>query len=53
MMADISTPEVREVFPGLKGYVRNVAVSADGSILYFTIRESESNIWLLDATGVR
>lgn len=51
MLADVITGEVAEAFPEIKGNIRNIAVSPDGRTLYFTLWESESNVWLLDAAG--
>ncbi len=48
--ADMSTGTVREFMPSFKGEFRNIGISRDGKLLYFTIVESESNIWLLDAS---
>ncbi len=51
MIADTATGDVRNVLPGLEGNIRNIAISVDGTRLYFTVSESESNIWLLDASA--
>ncbi|QQS42262.1 MAG: serine/threonine-protein kinase [Acidobacteriota bacterium] len=49
LFADIISGEITDAFPEIEGYVRNIAVSPDGKTVYFTLRESESNVWLLDA----
>lgn len=51
LFADVFTGEITEAFPEIEGYVRNIAVSPDGKTVYFTLRESESNVWLLDGSG--
>jgi len=48
VIADTETGETREVFPEIQGEFRNVAISRNGKTFYYTIRESESNIWLLE-----
>ncbi|REJ78791.1 MAG: hypothetical protein DWQ47_04940 [Acidobacteria bacterium] len=48
-IADIVSGEIKDAFPEIEGHIRNIAVSPDGSTVYFTLREAESNIWLLDA----
>ncbi|HUF04453.1 MAG TPA: protein kinase [Aridibacter sp.] len=49
MMGDLDGTKVREILPELGNSIRNIAVSGDGRTVYFTLRESESNVWLLDA----
>lgn len=48
MIAEIDTKKIREVLPEIKEEIRNIAVSRDGKLIYFTTRESESDIWMLD-----
>ena len=47
-IADIVTKRVRLVFDAGQEQIRSVGVSSDDGLLYFTIHESESDIWLLD-----
>src|SRR6185295_10128583 len=47
-IGDIKTKRVREVFTSPEHEIRSVDVSRDGTMLYFTIYSSESDIWLLD-----
>ena len=47
-ISDIKTKKVREVFATAEGELRSVDVSPDGTLLYFTVYSSESDIWLLD-----
>ncbi len=49
MMAEIDTKKIREILPGITDRIRNIAVSRDGKLLYYTTMQSESDIWLLDA----
>lgn len=48
MIAETDPKRVREILPGIRDYIRNIAVSRDGKTIYYTTRESESNIWMLD-----
>ncbi len=47
-IAETDTKRVREILPEIKDYIRNIAVSRDGKMIYYTTRKSESNIWMLD-----
>jgi Tol biopolymer transport system component len=47
-LSDIKTKKVREIFASAEGELRSVGISADGTLLYFTVYSSESDIWLLD-----
>jgi len=47
-ISDIKTKRVREIFASKDGRLRSVDVSPDGTLLYFTVYSSESDIWLLD-----
>jgi serine/threonine protein kinase len=53
MIIDIETKRIREVLPEIRDQIRNVAVSRDGKLLYYTDQTSESDIWLLDLTETR
>ena len=48
VIAETDTRRVREILPAIKDHIRNIAVSRDGKTIYYTTRESESNIWMLD-----
>lgn len=50
MIAEIDTKKTREILPGITDRIRNIAVSRDGKLLYYTAMNSESDIWLLDST---
>ena len=47
-IADVLTKRVREIFDAGEERIRSVGVARDDRLLYFTIYESESDIWLLD-----
>jgi serine/threonine protein kinase/Tol biopolymer transport system component len=47
-IADIVTKRVREIFDAGEERIRSVGIAKDDRLLYFTIYESESDIWLLD-----
>ena len=47
-VSDIKTKKVREIFSSSEGELRSVDISPDGTLLYFTVYSSESDIWLLD-----
>lgn len=53
MIAEIDTKKTRFVFPEIKDKIRNIAISRDGKTLYYTTRQSESDIWLLDLSEDR
>lgn len=53
MMIDIQTKQIREILPEIKDQIRNIAVSRDGKLLYYTNQTSESDIWLLDLNESR
>ena len=48
MIVDIQTKKIREIMPQIDDQIRNIAVSRDGKLLYYTDQTSESDIWLLD-----
>ncbi|MBK9162402.1 MAG: PD40 domain-containing protein [Acidobacteria bacterium] len=48
VMADITTGEVREVFPEIAEDIRNIKVSSDGRTVFYSTHENESDIWMLD-----
>ena len=50
-IADTLTKRVREVFDAGEERISSVGIAKDGRLLYFTIYQSESNIWLLDCSG--
>jgi serine/threonine protein kinase len=52
-IAEIDTKKVREILPEIKDRIRNIAVSRDGKLLYYTTSQTESDIWLLDLTAER
>ena len=47
-VADVLTKRAREIFDAGEERIRSVGIARDGRLLYFTIQESESDIWLLD-----
>jgi eukaryotic-like serine/threonine-protein kinase len=47
-IADILTKRLREVFDAGQDEIRGIGISDDDRLLYFSIYESESDIWLLD-----
>src|SRR5688572_21297200 len=47
-VSDINTKKVREIFSSADGELRSIDISPDGTLLYFTVYTSESDIWLLD-----
>jgi serine/threonine protein kinase/Tol biopolymer transport system component len=47
-VADILTKRVRPFFDAGPEEVRGLGISRDDTLLYFTVSESESDIWLLD-----
>ena len=47
-LADTLTKRVREIFDAGEERIRSVGIARDDRLLYFTIHESESDIWLLD-----
>ncbi|HKS28172.1 MAG TPA: protein kinase [Pyrinomonadaceae bacterium] len=47
-IADIFTKRVREVFNTGEEQIGSIGISNDDRLLYFSIQESESDIWLLD-----
>lgn len=53
MIIDIETKKIREIMPEIDDQIRNIAVSRDGNLLYYTDQTSESDIWLLDLQETR
>ncbi len=47
-VSDIVSRKTREIFTSTDGELRSVDVSRDGTMLYFAVYTSESDIWLLD-----
>jgi len=47
-LGDIRTKKAKEIFSSSDGELRSIDVSADGTLVYFTVYSSESDIWLLD-----
>jgi Tol biopolymer transport system component len=47
-LSDINSKKAREIFSSKDGELRSVDISRDGTLLYFTVYSSESDIWLLD-----
>jgi serine/threonine protein kinase len=47
-LGDIRTKKAREIFASSEGELRSLDISPDGTLLYFTVYSSESDIWLLD-----
>ena len=47
-LGDITTKKTREIFVASEGELRSIDISPDGTLLYFAIYSSESDIWLLD-----
>jgi serine/threonine protein kinase len=47
-MADILTKKVRVIFDAGQEQIRSVGIARDDRLLYFSVYESESDIWLLD-----
>ncbi|MBD0371094.1 MAG: hypothetical protein ICV60_09690 [Pyrinomonadaceae bacterium] len=47
-IADIVTKRVRAIFDAGREQIRSVGIARDNRLLYFTVYESESDIWLLD-----
>jgi len=47
-LADVLTKRVREIFTSPDPSTRNIYISADDQLLYFTLGSNESDIWLLD-----
>jgi Tol biopolymer transport system component len=51
-IADTETNKIRDILREIKDDMRNVGVSPDGKKLFYTTFESESDIWLLDISGI-
>jgi Tol biopolymer transport system component len=47
-VADIVTKRVREVFDTGEEEIGSIGISSDDRLLYFSVQETESDIWLLD-----
>jgi Tol biopolymer transport system component len=47
-LGDIRDRRVKEIFAATDGGLRSVDISPDGTLLYFTVYSSESDIWLMD-----
>jgi len=47
-LGHIRTKKTREIFTSADGELRSLDISNDGTLLYFTVYSSESDIWLLD-----
>ncbi|HEX5966513.1 MAG TPA: protein kinase [Pyrinomonadaceae bacterium] len=47
-LGDIRTKKTREIFVSRDGDLRSLDISTDGTLLYFTVYSSESDVWLLD-----
>lgn len=47
-IADIVTKRLRDIFDAGQDEIRGIGISNDDRLLYFSIYESESDIWLLD-----
>ena len=47
-IADIVTKRMREVFDAGQDEIRGIGIANDDRLLYFSIYQSESDIWLLD-----
>jgi hypothetical protein len=50
MIVDIHTQGVRAIPPENTDDVRHIGVNRDGSQVFYTTAENESDIWLLDLT---
>ncbi|MDM7922899.1 MAG: protein kinase [Pyrinomonadaceae bacterium] len=48
MIANVVTKEVREAIPEIRDEMRSIGLSRDGTKLYYTTFENESDIYLLD-----
>ncbi len=48
-IADVVTKRVRPFFDAGQEQVRSLGIARDDSLLYFSVYESESDIWLLDS----
>lgn len=47
-LGDVRTKRVRELFSAGEHEIRSVDVSGDGTLLYYVVYSSESDIWLLE-----
>jgi hypothetical protein len=47
-IADIVTKRVQTFFDAGQDQVRSIGIAKDDSLVYFTVHQSESDIWLLD-----
>ncbi len=47
-IADTMTKVVKPLLTEPMPHVRSVVVSRDGSLLYYTVFSSESDVWMLD-----
>jgi eukaryotic-like serine/threonine-protein kinase len=47
-IADIVTKRVQTFFDAGQDQVRSIGIARDDSLVYFTVHQSESDIWLLD-----
>jgi WD40 repeat protein len=47
-LGDIRTKKTREIFVSRDGDLRSLDISTDGTLVYFTVYSSESDVWLLD-----
>lgn len=47
-LADIVTKHMQEVFDAGQDEIRGIGISNDDRLIYFSLYESESDIWLLD-----
>lgn len=53
MIADVETKKTKVIISGHNENMRAPFVSRDGRLVYFSVHDSESNIWLLDAGPVK
>lgn len=47
-ISDIATKRWREILSLPEGQITSVAISRDSQLIYFSVRSTESDIWLLD-----
>jgi hypothetical protein len=47
-ITDIVTKRMLEVFDAGQDEIRGIGISNDDRLIYFSLHESESDIWLLD-----
>ena len=50
-LSDITTEKYREILSIPQEKIVNVGINRENNLIYFTVAKTESDIWLLDASG--